>query len=119
MVASLHSFLLAWAVRPWSGPLRQYLFFPILQKNKVPRPFCGLASLPVSLTSSLPKSPISNGLHPAINIYSLVNKYPLDTLLRHTDSSIVAPYRDTLHPDFMVWEWEPRPFNVFVPPNEW
>jgi hypothetical protein len=32
-----------------------------------------------------------NGLSLHPNIYSFVNKYPLDTLLRHTDSSIVAP----------------------------
>jgi hypothetical protein len=32
-----------------------------------------------------------NGLSLHPDIYSFVNKYPLATLLRHTDSSIVAP----------------------------
>jgi hypothetical protein len=38
-----------------------------------------------------PKFAMPNGLSLHPNIYSFVNKYPLDTLLRHTDSSIVAP----------------------------
>jgi len=32
-----------------------------------------------------------NGLSFRSDIYSFVSKYRLDTLLRHTDSSIVAP----------------------------
>jgi len=73
------------------GSLRQYLFFRFLQKHQFCHCACRGYYQGPEPTLSHRKSRAPNGLSLFVDIYRFVNKYPLDTLLSHADSSIVAP----------------------------